>query len=84
MTETPLNHFAIMVALTVEEKAIIQKYPIGRKLDVYREEFIAKCIPPHTPVSSMLFADIVSLAAKDKGRCFLLAKARNDMLSRLQ
>ncbi|KAI9779346.1 MAG: hypothetical protein M1839_007454 [Geoglossum umbratile] len=55
-----------MVALTVEEKAIIQKYPIGRKLDEYREEFMAKCTPPHTQASSVRFADIISLAAKDK------------------
>jgi hypothetical protein len=76
VTETPLSYFAIMVTLTAEEKAIIQKYPIGRKLDGYREEFVAKFIPPHTPASSVLFADIVSLAAKDEGRCFLLVKAR--------
>ncbi|KAI9860589.1 MAG: hypothetical protein M1813_006013 [Trichoglossum hirsutum] len=56
-----------MATLTVEEKAIIQESPINRrKLDWYREEFAAKCIPPHTPASSVVFADIVSSAAKDK------------------
>ena len=70
----------MMVTLTVEEKAIIRENPIGCRLDAYREHFVAKFISPHTPVSSTLFAHIISLAARDKGSCFLLAKARNDML----
>jgi hypothetical protein len=76
--ESPINH---KLTLTTEEKAIIQKYSIGCRLDWCREEFAAKCIPLHTLASSVVFADIISSAAKDKGKCFLLAEARNDTLS---